>query len=67
MEPFGGERGDFQAGVIASTIAQVNTGRRGKQWRPEDFMYFRKAQQRHNDIVLSEHIKAGFSKFPRKN
>ena len=37
-EPFGGTRGDLQAGVIASTIANVNKGKRGKAFTPGDFM-----------------------------
>jgi hypothetical protein len=65
MEPFGDERGDFQAGVVASTLAQINTRRGGKHWTPEDFMYFRKAQLRGQDALLSERIKEAFSRLPR--
>ena len=37
LDPWGGERGDLQAGVIASTIAQVNAAK-GKRFKPADFM-----------------------------
>jgi hypothetical protein len=36
--PLGPERGDVQAAVIASTIANVNRGKRGKIFKPKDFM-----------------------------
>ena len=37
LDPWGGERGDLQAGIIASTIAQVNAAK-GKRFKPADFM-----------------------------
>ena len=37
LDPWGGERGDLQAGIIASTIAQVNAAK-GKRFKPSDFM-----------------------------
>ena len=42
MEPFGGPRGDLQAGVIASVIANVNRDpkKKTKPWSPVDFMLF---------------------------
>lgn len=40
MEPFGEERADLRAGIIASTIANANRDpkRRRKPYKPEDFM-----------------------------
>lgn len=40
LEPFGVERGDVQAGIVASTIANVNRDRkkRAKPYTPNDFM-----------------------------
>ena len=38
LEPFGEERGDLRAGIVASTIANVNRGRSTKPYRPRDFM-----------------------------
>lgn len=40
LEPFGEERADLRAGIVASTIANVNrdTKRRSKPFAPSDFM-----------------------------
>jgi Protein of unknown function (DUF4035) len=38
LEPFGGRRGDLQAGLIASTIANANRGKTTKPFVPKDFM-----------------------------
>lgn len=40
VEPFGEERGDLRAGIVASTIANVNrdTKKRRKPFEPEEFM-----------------------------
>lgn len=38
LEPFGEERADLRAGIIASTIANVNRGRATPPFRPKDFM-----------------------------
>lgn len=36
--PFGEARGDMRAGIIASTIANVNRGRGSRAYTPADFM-----------------------------
>lgn len=39
MEPFGQERADLQAGVVASVVANVNrNSKSSKTWNPSDFM-----------------------------
>mgnify|MGYP003151380016 CR=1 FL=1 len=38
LEPIGGKRGDLHAGIIASTIANVNRGKGSKTFSPTDFM-----------------------------
>jgi hypothetical protein len=40
MEPFGGERDDLQAGLVASTIANVNRDpkKRKQAYTPQDFL-----------------------------
>tara|TARA_Y100000310_G_scaffold345359_1_gene464118 strand:- start:3952 stop:4218 length:267 start_codon:yes stop_codon:yes gene_type:complete len=38
IEPIGGMRGDLQAGIVASTIANVNRGKDTKSFSPSDFM-----------------------------
>jgi hypothetical protein len=36
--PLGPERADMQAAIIASTIANANRGKRGRAFKPEDFI-----------------------------
>lgn len=38
LEPFGEERADFRTGIMASTVANVNRAKGGKEYKPEDFM-----------------------------
>ena len=39
IEPFGLERGDLQAGIVAATVANVNRDRhRQRAFKPGDFM-----------------------------
>ena len=38
IEPWGEERADLRAGIVASTIANVNRGKKGKEFSPADFM-----------------------------
>jgi len=53
IEPFGGVRGDLQAGVIASTIANVNKGKRGKAFTPGDFMPLMKKPKQSEDEMIN--------------
>jgi len=38
IEPFGEERADLRAGIIASVIANVNRGKGHAPYKPRDFM-----------------------------
>ena len=38
LDPWGEDRGDLRAGIVASTIANVHAGRRGKPFTARDFM-----------------------------
>ena len=38
LDPWGEERADLRAGIIASTIANVNRGKSQKVFSPGDFM-----------------------------
>lgn len=38
LEPFGEERDDLRAAIIASVIANALGGRKGKKFKPKDFM-----------------------------
>ena len=37
-EPYGEERADLRAGIVASTIANVNRGKGVRAFKPSDFM-----------------------------
>ena len=38
LEPWGEERADLRAGIIASTQANSMRGKKGKPFKPQDFM-----------------------------
>jgi hypothetical protein len=38
VHPFGEERADLRAGIIASVIANANRGKRTQAYKPADFM-----------------------------
>lgn len=38
MYPQGAVRGDLQAGIIASTVANAHRGKDGRRFKPDDFM-----------------------------
>ena len=44
LSPFGDERQDLQAGIIACTIANANSAK-GKSFKPEDFMPYATEQR----------------------
>lgn len=51
VNPFGSVRDDLQAGIVASTIANVNRGKNDKSFTPSDFMpYMDKPQQCEGDM-----------------
>ena len=51
LNPFGSVRNDLQAGIVASTIANVNRGKNDKSFTPSDFMpYMDKPQQSEGDM-----------------
>jgi hypothetical protein len=38
LEPWGEERADLRAGIVASVIANSNRGKNQKAFKPQDFM-----------------------------
>ena len=51
LNPFGSVRDDLQAGIVASTVANVNRGKNDKSFTPSDFMpYMEKPQQSEGDM-----------------
>ena len=61
MSPFGDERSDLQAGIIASTIANVHRGKNTSAFKPEDFMPYSKREP-----ISDEAIKRRINKFMRR-
>jgi hypothetical protein len=60
LDPFGNERGDLQAGIIASTVANANSGK-GRAFQPSDFMPYAdgKQEQTANDMKATLNTMAG--------
>ncbi len=62
LSPFGDERADLRAGIIASTVANCHATRRSKAFEPADFMpQFegnRKGQKRMSDADMASKFKA---------
>tara|TARA_R100001463_G_scaffold129363_1_gene188245 strand:- start:572 stop:823 length:252 start_codon:yes stop_codon:yes gene_type:complete len=48
LDPFGNERTDLQAGIIASTIANANSAK-GKTFQASDFMPFKEQQEQSSE------------------
>lgn len=56
LEPFEQYRGDLRAGIVASTIANVNSAR-GKSFTPSDFMpKFNRTKSRKSKSALATKI-----------
>ncbi len=53
LDPWGGPRGDLQAGIIASTMANIHRGRKAPL-RPRDFMpqFGRRAQTQDEMVAV---------------
>ena len=62
MEPWGYDMDNWRAGLIASTMANVNRGRKGKSYKPSDFMPQRQKTQREVQQDVRQIFKAGFDK-----
>lgn len=64
LDPFGQERADLRAGIVASTVA--NTARdpkkRRRQWMPKDFMpqFDRPRQTWEQQLALVEMLNVAF-------
>lgn len=60
LDPFGTERDDLQAGIVASTIANANSGK-GKAFQPNDFMPYsdNKQEQTADDMQTLLNTMAG--------
>ena len=53
VEPFGEERDDLRAGIVASVIANVNRGKSSKAYSPQDFMPYAKKERNELDEVMA--------------
>ncbi len=57
LEPFGDARADLRAGIIASTLANVNRGKETKAFTPQDFMLFTDEIEREDDLDEASQVK----------
>lgn len=60
IDPWGEQRGDLRAAIVASLIANVNrdTKRRPEPFRPDDFMPYRQRDARAEQQDLSRRLRA---------
>lgn len=57
VEPWGEERADLRAGIVASTVANCHVSRKGKGFKPSDFMPdFGKAAKRKTGQTREEQM-----------
>jgi len=71
IEPFGEERGDLRAAIIASTLANIWRGKNSKSYKPSDFMPKFDEQQNRGGAQTAEQMRQMLSAFagamaPRK-
>ena len=68
LEPFGDLRADLRAGIVASTVANAQRGRKRRPLKPEDFMPYAKAERHRNPDHkgLSARLRAAFSELKGK-
>jgi hypothetical protein len=65
--PFGEERADLRAGIVASTIANANRGKSGRSFRPADFMpKFHRQARRQSPKEIAMILEAGYQQASRK-
>ena len=59
MDPFGDERADLRAGIVAATVANVNRAK-GKPLSPSDFMpdFGQKHDRRQSQTEIKERFMA---------
>jgi len=58
IEPFGEERADYRAGLICSTLVNLQRTKGSKKYEPEDFMMFTRRRPSNKSKALSEKLKA---------
>jgi len=54
IEPFGEQRADLRAAIVASVIANCNRGKNQKAFKPADFMPFKEAPPPKKPQSMSE-------------
>ena len=68
IDPWGEGRADLRAGIISSTLANVNRGPKSQPLSPIDFMpYHEKPEPPNAQAELSEEIKRGFMQLEKAN
>jgi hypothetical protein len=62
-EPWGEERADLRAGIVASTLANIHRGATTQAFSPRDFMPYAHTVERY---ISEEEIEAKLDNFMRK-
>lgn len=50
IEPWGEDRADLRAGILASLTANINRGKGAKPFRPSDFMPYRNHDKKAEEV-----------------
>lgn len=58
LEPWGDMRADLRAGIIASTVANVMSGKKGRTTTPADFMPYQEKQEQTEEDMQSRLLSA---------
>ena len=63
MEPWGEERADLRAGIVAATMANCHAGKRGKAFEARDFMPQFGGKRRGSEPMTAEQMKSKMKMF----
>ena len=66
LSPWDEARADLRAGIIASTIANVNRGKNSQPFDPRDFMPYRSRDDYGTDDDINDQFRAAFGLSERK-
>ena len=68
LSPFGDERADLRAGIVASTVANCHATRRSKAFEPADFMpKFEGSAKRGTERMSDAEMAAKFAAFAKRH
>lgn len=67
IDPWGDQRADVRAGIIASTLANIHRDKHAKAFKPQDFMWFidRPVEKVIDDAEIERKIEAFMAGYMR--